>query len=106
MMQSSVVGRQLSQTRSLVVGPWSLANCSLSWRFASGQSAALAQQKTLVLKGGKLLTISHGTIENGVLVISGGKISAIGAASSVKVPKDARSDRCDWDDGVSRTDRF
>ncbi len=36
-----------------------------------------------------MLTISHGTIENGVLVISGGKISAIGAASSVKIPKDA-----------------
>ena len=42
-----------------------------------------------MLKGGKLLTISHGTIENGVLVMSGGKIAAIGAASSVKIPKDA-----------------
>ena len=42
-----------------------------------------------MLKGGRLLTISHGTIENGVLVIAGGKISAIGAANSVNVPKDA-----------------
>ena len=43
-----------------------------------------------MLKGGKLLTVSHGTIENGVLVISGGKISAVGAAGSVKIPKDAQ----------------
>jgi imidazolonepropionase-like amidohydrolase len=48
-----------------------------------------AQQKTLVLKGGKLLTISHGTIENGVLVISAGKITAVGAMASIKIPKQA-----------------
>jgi imidazolonepropionase-like amidohydrolase len=44
----------------------------------------------VVLKGGKLLTVSHGAIENGVLIMQGGKISALGAASSVKVPKDAK----------------
>lgn len=79
------------QSSGLVVGPWPLvvgrtlfmlAVCLLS-------VAALAQQKTLALKGGKLLTVSHGTIENGVLVITAGKISAVGAAASVKVPKDA-----------------
>jgi imidazolonepropionase-like amidohydrolase len=53
-------------------------------------AVALAQQKPTVLKGGKLLTVSHGTIENGVLVMQNGKITAVGAASSVKVPKDAR----------------
>jgi imidazolonepropionase-like amidohydrolase len=52
-------------------------------------TAALAQQKT-VLKGGKLLTISHGTIENGVLVMQNGKITAIGAEGSIMIPKDAR----------------
>ena len=36
-----------------------------------------------------LLTVSHGTIENGVLVISGGKITALGGAGTVKIPKDA-----------------
>lgn len=49
-----------------------------------------AQQKPVALRGGKLLTVSHGTIENGVLVIENGKISAIGAATSVHIPKDAR----------------
>ena len=87
--QSSVVSRQSSDS---VVGRWPLVVGQLllvSGGLLLAQRRVLRQQKTLVLKGGKLLTISHGTIENGVLVISGGKISAIGAASSVKVPKDA-----------------
>jgi imidazolonepropionase-like amidohydrolase len=39
--------------------------------------------------GGKLLTITHGTIENGVLLMENGKITAAGPASAVKVPKGA-----------------
>ena len=39
--------------------------------------------------GGKLLTITHGTIENGVLLMENGKITAVGAAASVKVPRNA-----------------
>ena len=88
MIQSSVVGRQSS---GLVVGRWSLVvgQMLLALSVCFCPRRAWAQQKTLALKGGKLLTVSHGTIENGVLVISAGKITAIGAASSVKVPKDA-----------------
>ena len=41
------------------------------------------------ITGGKLLTITHGTIENGVLLFQSGKITAAGPASSVKVPKGA-----------------
>ena len=87
MMQLPVVGRQSSGAvvvRSLVVGQVLLV---LSVWLCPG--TASAQRKTLVLKGGKLLTVSHGTIDNGVLVMSAGKIAAIGAAGSVKVPKDA-----------------
>jgi imidazolonepropionase-like amidohydrolase len=39
--------------------------------------------------GGKLLTVTHGTIENGVLLMENGKITAAGPAASVKVPKGA-----------------
>ena len=53
-------------------------------------ATAIAQQKPTVLKGGKLLTVSHGTIENGVLVMQYGKITAVSAANSIKIPKDAR----------------
>src|SRR5437016_11958324 len=52
-------------------------------------SNASAQQ-AIVLKGGKLLTVSHGTIENGVLVIENGKITAVGSVAEVKIPANAR----------------
>ena len=41
------------------------------------------------ITGGKLLTITHGVIENGVVLMEGGKILAVGAAASVKIPKGA-----------------
>ncbi len=43
----------------------------------------------IAITGGKLLTITHGVIENGVLVLQGGKIVAVGTAGAVKVPKGA-----------------
>ncbi len=48
-----------------------------------------AKSGTLAITGGKLLTVSHGTIENGVLVIVDGKISAVGEAGKVTVPAGA-----------------
>lgn len=51
---------------------------------------ATAQQKPVVLRGGKLLTVSHGTIPNGVLVMENGKIAALGPAASVKIPAAAK----------------
>jgi imidazolonepropionase-like amidohydrolase len=58
-------------------------------------SMALAQAKppqsgAIVLLGGKLLTITHGTIENGVLVMQDGKITAVGGAGSVSIPAGAQ----------------
>src|SRR5271170_2326450 len=44
---------------------------------------------TLAIIGGKLLTVSHGTIENGVLLIVDGKIAAVGESGKVSVPSDA-----------------
>jgi imidazolonepropionase-like amidohydrolase len=55
-----------------------------------GTGAVLAQDAPVVLKGGKLLTISHGVIENGAIVMQGGKIVAVGAASSVNIPSGAQ----------------
>src|SRR5262249_38007716 len=49
-----------------------------------------AQDKAIALKGGKVLTITHGVIENGVVVMQGGKITAVGAAGSVNVPSGAQ----------------
>ena len=51
---------------------------------------AVAQDQAIALKGGKLLTVSHGVIDNGVVVMQGGKISALGPVSSVKLPSNAK----------------
>jgi len=51
---------------------------------------ALGQQTPIALKDGKLLTVSHGTIENGVLIMQNGRISAVGNSSSVAIPVGAR----------------
>jgi imidazolonepropionase-like amidohydrolase len=48
-----------------------------------------APQKTVAITGGRLLTVSHGTIENGVLVMTEGKIAAVGEADKVKIPAGA-----------------
>ncbi len=51
---------------------------------------AFAQEKPVALQGGKLLTVTHGVIENGVVVMQGGKITAVGATGSVSVPNGAQ----------------
>ncbi len=54
-------------------------------------SVAFAQQSAPVaVKGGKLLTITHGTIENGVVVMQNGKITAVGPATSTPIPSNAK----------------
>jgi len=56
--------------------------------FLSLSTIASAQDTPIALKNGKLLTITHGTIENGSIVIQGGKITAVGA--SVSIPTNAQ----------------
>jgi imidazolonepropionase-like amidohydrolase len=50
----------------------------------------LAPARTTAIVGGKLLTVTHGTIENGVVVMSGGKIVAVGPTASTNVPAGAQ----------------
>jgi imidazolonepropionase-like amidohydrolase len=42
----------------------------------------------IVIRGGKLLTITHGVIENGVVVMEGGKITAVGGPGTA-IPRNA-----------------
>jgi imidazolonepropionase-like amidohydrolase len=43
---------------------------------------------TVAITGGRLLTVSHGVIENGVIVLSGGKIAAVGGPRTA-IPAEA-----------------
>lgn len=67
----------------------------LSASLAFGQkpakkAAAASPEQAIVLRGGKLLTITHGVIEDGVLVMENGKITAVGKSGTVAIPKGAR----------------
>ena len=48
-----------------------------------------ANSTPVAITGGKLLTITHGVIEHGTIVLQGGKIVAVGAAGTVKIPTGA-----------------
>jgi len=54
------------------------------------QKGGSAPAGAFVLRGGRLLTITHGVIENGVLVIQNGKITAVGSAGTTAVPAGAK----------------
>jgi imidazolonepropionase-like amidohydrolase len=43
-----------------------------------------------VIRGGKLLTVSHGVIENGVVVLQNGRITYAGTAAGARTPADAK----------------
>jgi imidazolonepropionase-like amidohydrolase len=59
---------------------------------AKAQAAQPAQPAAppITIRGGKVITVTHGTIENGVVVMENGKITAVGTANSVTVPKNAK----------------
>jgi imidazolonepropionase-like amidohydrolase len=75
---------------------WSGHSCPLPltlvliFVFSTLSTFGFTQDKPIALKGGKLLTVTHGAIENGVIVMQGGKITAVGAASSVNIPSSAQ----------------
>ena len=69
---------------SLIAATVCLAQQPAKTKPAQNQAAS----GTIVLRGGKLLTISHGVIENGVLVMQNGRIISVGPAST-QIPRDA-----------------
>lgn len=76
----------------LVVSVFSLL-VSVSPGQNSKQRTRMATSKVeepgpIAIRGGKLLTITHGVIENGVVVMDGGKITAVGGAGTT-IPRNA-----------------
>jgi imidazolonepropionase-like amidohydrolase len=62
----------------------------LVFAFLTLSTIAAAQSTPIAITNGKLLTVSHGTIENGTLILANGKISAVGPAASVTIPTGAQ----------------
>jgi imidazolonepropionase-like amidohydrolase len=66
-----------------------LAAGVLAQNQGSSKTESPAGGGTIALRGGKLLTVSHGVIENGVIVMRNGRITAVGGAST-SIPRDAK----------------
>ncbi|HXO39496.1 MAG TPA: amidohydrolase family protein [Candidatus Acidoferrum sp.] len=56
---------------------------------AHSSAANATSNETIALKGGKLLTITHGVIENGVVVMHNGRITAVGGLGTA-IPAGAK----------------
>ncbi len=56
---------------------------------ALAATPAAAQERPIAFTGAQIIPITSAPIENGVLVVQGGKIVAVGAAGSVRIPNDA-----------------
>ena len=71
--------------------PWPVQPCTLSKPsvLMTALATMTAADGTIAIVGGKLLTITHGTIENGTVILSGGTIVSVGPAASIKVPNGA-----------------
>jgi len=50
---------------------------------ASSTGPALSQERPLVLRGARLLTVTGGTVEDGILVLRNGQISGVGADTAI-----------------------
>ncbi len=50
---------------------------------------AIDPPRIVAITGGRLLTVTHGTIEDGVIILQDGKITAVGTAAATKVPRGA-----------------
>ncbi len=85
--QFSVLGSQFSAADRSVRSPRACLPLILILMLST---PAFTQTNPIALKGGKLLTVTHGVIENGTVVMQGGKITAVGAAASVNIPANAQ----------------
>ncbi len=89
MRQPSAMSVPLSAGNTVWPGQCSSRPLILIW-ILTLSALSFAQDKPILLKGGKLLTVTHGVIENGAIVMDGGKITAVGDAGTVHAPAGAR----------------
>jgi imidazolonepropionase-like amidohydrolase len=89
--QFSVLGSQFSAIKSVWSGrPRPLPLILTLVLLLVLSTPAFTQSQPIALKNAKLLTVTHGTIENGTLIMQGGKITAVGAATAVNIPANAQ----------------
>src|SRR4051812_25817851 len=85
-IQHSVRNASLFAIAFVALSPWSVAQKKPTSKTVANDAPA----DSTVIRGGKCLTVSHGTIENCTVVIDGGKISYVGVAAGAKTPAGAK----------------
>jgi imidazolonepropionase-like amidohydrolase len=80
--------RGLNFRFSLSAVAWMAASIA-GGTLVSAPARAADPARPLAIKAGKILTVTNGTITNGVIVIRNGKIAAIGKQGEVAIPSDA-----------------
>ena len=65
------------------------AGLAIIFLLISAAASHAEASRSLVILAGKILTVTRGEIENGVIVIRDGKIAAVGKQGDVAVPADA-----------------
>jgi len=78
--------------RSAISGQHSVLKALLltSVVLIAGLSAFCQDGKTIAIRGGKVLTVAKGTIEDGTVVIENGRLTAVGPTASTKIPANAQ----------------
>lgn len=66
-----------------------LSTGALGLALLTGSASAAVQVAKTAVKAGKVITLNGDPIENGVIVIEGGRITAVGAQGDVQIPWDA-----------------
>ncbi len=74
--------------RSEVEGPQQILSCFVAALLS--MTAAAAAENTILIRDATILTISHGKIEHGSVLIRGTKIAAVGPSDQITAPPDAQ----------------
>ena len=86
-LSTNVEGAWLQPCHKRPARKWALAPgvcllAALAQAQTGPNTTTLHPPTTIAIVGGKLLTITHGTIENGTIILDHGKITAVGLAST------------------------
>ena len=87
--QSSAQSKDPYPRRALVRRIKAFSSTAIALLVLLFVATAAAQDHPVALKGARLLTITHGTIENGTVIMQAGKITAVGA--NISIPTNAQT---------------
>lgn len=80
--------RALPPIPAMQLGPGSLSNPTVEVGYDASLATDLLEAGSFALVGGTLHPVSGPLVEDGVLIVRGGRITAVGSSSQISVPED------------------